>query len=402
MSNNTKVKENVSPMNKVTLLALSFASFASQPALIITGLLLIDIGNTFGSSVGVTGQIRTLSPFIAFVTAVLLGALSLRFRAKDLLMMGLVLLGLSALLCGFAPDFFTLLLFYSLSGLGGAMITPMALTLAGTYFPLKSRAGAISWIVSAQALAYLVGTPIISFLAGIGGWRWAFFWFALPVSLIGFFLAFAWLPKEGDKNKGAFSLRLVFAGFKGVFSNTSATACLLGNVFSLASTTAVLLYAASFQRQIFGVSLSVASLITLGSAVFYTGGSFLAGRLVRSYGMKQVTVISAVIAGVLTIFFTEVPILWLSVAVVYIGMFFSGARVASSNSLAIEQVPGLSGMMMSFNLAASYLGQTLGSGLGGLALVSYSYYGMSLVLGILGVFSGLIYHLKVVDPTKAR
>jgi predicted MFS family arabinose efflux permease len=83
-------------------------------------------------------------------------------------------------------------------------------------------------------------------------------------------------------------------------------------------------------------------------------------------------------------------------------MFFSGARVASSNSLAIEQVPGLSGMMMSFNLAASYLGQTLGGGLGGLALVSYSYYGMSLVLGALGVFSGLIYHLKVVDPTKPR
>ena len=401
MTENPGAEKKVSTRDKTTLFALSFSSFASQPSLIITGLLLIDIANTFGSTVGVTGQIRTLSPFIAFITAVILGALSLRFKAKNLLMTGLILLGLSALLCGLSPDFISLLLSYSLSGLGGAMITPMALTLAGTYFPIKARANAISWIVSAQALAYLVGTLIISYLAGLGGWRWAFFWFALPVSLMGFLITFTWLPKEPEKSQGVFSLSLVFASFKGVFSNVSATACLLGNVFSLASTTAVLLFNASFQRQVFGASLSLASLIILGSSLCYTAGSFLAGRLVRSYGMKWVTVISAVIAGILTVLFTEMPFLWLSVAVVYVSMFFSGARVAASNSLAIEQVPRLSGMMMSFNLAASYLGQSLGGGLGGLFMVYYGYSGMSLGLGILGVFAGLIYYFKAVDPTKA-
>jgi predicted MFS family arabinose efflux permease len=218
---------------------------------------------------------------------------------------------------------------------------------------------------------------------------------------MGFLITFTWLPKEPEKSQGVFSLSLVFASFKGVLSNVSATACLLGNVFSLASTTAVLLFNASFQRQVFGASLSLASLIILGSSLCYTAGSFLAGRLVRSYGMKWVTVISAVIAGVLTVLFTEMPFLWLSVAVVYVSMFFSGARVAASNSLAIEQVPRLSGMMMSFNLAASYLGQSLGGGLGGLFMVYYGYSGMSLGLGILGVFAGLIYYFKAVDPTKA-
>jgi predicted MFS family arabinose efflux permease len=58
--------------------------------------------------------------------------------------------------------------------------------------------------------------------------------------------------------------------------------------------------------------------------------------------------------------------------------------------------------MMSFNLAASYLGQSLGGGLGGLVLIVYGYSGMSFGLGILGVVAGLVYFFKAIDPTLAQ
>jgi len=330
-----------------------------------------------------------------------MGALSLRFKHKDLLLTGLLLLGVSAVLCGFAPDFITMLVSYSVSGLGSAMITPMALTLAGTYFSQEARAGAISWIVSGQALAYLVGTPIIGYLAGIGGWRWAFFGFVLPLSILSLVIAYLKLPTEANEPKQPLSLKNISAGFRGIFSKTSANACIIGNVLSMACWTAVLLYSASFNRQNFGASITVASLLLLGGSACYTAGSFLSGRLVKRFGLKPLTVYCAVAAGVFTILFTYMPYLWLSSVCAYLGCFFSGARVSAANSLAIEQVPGLSGTMMSFNLAASYLGQSLGGGLGGLVLIVYGYSGMSFGLGILGVVAGLVYFFKAIDPTLA-
>jgi predicted MFS family arabinose efflux permease len=183
----------------LTLFALASSAFASQPAGIITGLLLIDIGNTFNLPVGLTGQIRTLSPFIAFIVGLLMAGISLRFRHKSLLIAGLFCLGVSALLCGLAPDFTTMMISYSLNGLGAAMVVPMTLTLIGAYFPLDHRAGAISWIVSAQSMAYFIGTPIIGYLATLGGWRWAFFGFVLPVSFLCLVLASFCLPNESAR-----------------------------------------------------------------------------------------------------------------------------------------------------------------------------------------------------------
>jgi len=398
----TKNNSSDRPSSKknLTLFALASSAFATQPASIITGLLLIDIGNTFNSPVGVTSQIRTLSPFIAFIVGLLMGGISLRFRHKSLLIEGLFCIGVSALLCGLAPDFTIMLISYSLNGLGAAMVVPMTMTLVGAYFPLDNRAGAISWIVSAQAMAYFICTPIIGYLATLGGWRWTFFGFVLPISFLCLVLASFCLPNESKSRNQSASLKTIFTGFKGVLSNTSANSCLLGNVLSMACWTAILLYSASFNRQRFGVSMEVATIILLGGSASYTAGSLLSGRLVKGFGRKPVTFFSAFFAGIFTLAYTNLSLLWLCVVAAYIGCFFAGARTTAANSLTLEQVPAFRGTMMSLNSAASSLGSSLGAGIGGLALLIYGYEGMAMALGALGVIAGLIYSFKTIDPTK--
>ena len=115
---------NDSFRSKLFLPTLVSASFASGPITVLVALLLIDIGNSFGTTVGVTGQINTSYAVVAVIFAILTGALSLRFRYKSLFLLGLSLMAVSVLGCSLAPDFVTFLVFYSLSGAGYSIVNP--------------------------------------------------------------------------------------------------------------------------------------------------------------------------------------------------------------------------------------------------------------------------------------
>jgi len=57
---------------------------AIQPSAILTGFVLIDIGLTFGYSVGVMGQMFTAASIAAMVTALLMSILSIKYSHKSL------------------------------------------------------------------------------------------------------------------------------------------------------------------------------------------------------------------------------------------------------------------------------------------------------------------------------
>lgn len=193
MSDNPPLTEKY-PHGRLFLPSLVMSGFATRPPSILTGLLLIDIGLTFGSPVGITGQIRTVSSSVAVISALLLGALSVRYNHKSLLMMGLLFLSISALGCGIAPNYYVMLVLFSLTGIGAAIVEPMAITLVGEHFPIERRASVIGWIVADMSTAWLIGSPVIGFIAGYGGWRLAFLGFVLPIEILSLFLVATGLP----------------------------------------------------------------------------------------------------------------------------------------------------------------------------------------------------------------
>jgi len=394
-------EEKFSP-GKLVLPALVFSGFAIQPPGILTGLLLIDIGVTFGCSVGVMGQIRTVSSIVAVAFALLMGILSVRFKHKTLLMIGLLSVSISALACWFTSDFNVMLVSYSISGLGMAMVAPMTYTLVADYFPLEKRAAAIGWIIAGMALSYFVGAPVIGLIESFGGWRLAFLGFVLPVSLLSLLLAAKGLPSISSSDQPTMSKRNYLAGFTEVFSNRSADACLIGTTLSMAAWQAILLYSSSFRRQRFLISTGFASILLLIAALIYILGTLSSGRIVRRVGMKSLTVSTAFLASIFTISYTSPPSLWLSVALSFLGCLFSGMLSTASTSLTLEQVPRFRGTMMSVSSTASNLGSALGAGVGGLTLLLFDYEGMAISLGVMGVAGAVIFRLLATDPTRTE
>jgi len=194
MDDNLGHAEEKSSPGRLFLPSLAFSYFATGPLGVLISLLLIDIGETFGVSEGVMGQINTLYSIVAVVFALLMGILSLRFKHKSLLLTGLLFISISALGCLVAPNFILMIVSYSISGLGWAMVSPMCVTLIGEYFSLEKRASAVGWIIAGGALSFVIGAPIIASIASLGGWRLAIIGFVIPVLLASLLLAFISLP----------------------------------------------------------------------------------------------------------------------------------------------------------------------------------------------------------------
>jgi len=382
--------------------SIVMSRLAMTPPGIIMTLLLIEIGLTFGLPVGVTGQLSTAGSIAAFVSALLMGVLSVRYKHKSLLMTGLFIYSLSLLGRGLAPNFILFLMFVVLGGLGGPMITPMTNTLVAKHLPLKKRTRVFGLLIAAGSFSWVIGFIIIRFISDIGGWRLPFLVYALPLPLLGLLLAFKGLPSESGGSQTSPSTGSLIEGYKGVLSNRSADACLLCDALSGAVWSGFTLYGASFYRLQFLVTIGAVTYILMGAAMTYTLGALISSRFVNKFGRKPVTLASAIMAGLFILFTTIVPYLWVSLALSLTGYLFMGLNSTAATSLTIEQVPQFRGTVMSMRSASASMGSVLGSGLGGLALLMYGYQALGPSLGLLGLTSGIIVYLVVVDPTRVK
>jgi len=402
MDDNLGHAKERSSRGRLFLPSLAFSYFATGPLGVLISLLLIDIGETFGVSEGVMGQINTLYSIVAVVIALLMGILSLRFKHKSLLLMGLLFIGISALGCLVAPDFNWMLVSYSLSGLGGAMVSPMCVTMIGEHFPLEKRASAVGWIIAGGALSFVIEAPLIASIAGLGGWRLAIIGFVIPILLTSLLLAFISLPSISHSRQPTVNGKTYLKSFKRVLSGRSPIACLTGDALRQASFIAILIYGASFFMRRFLVSIDFASIWILGAASCYTLGSLVSSPIVNRFGRKTSTVLTAFLAGIFTITYACVFNLWLSLTLGFIDSWFFGMVTSAANSLTLEQVPEFRGTMMSIDTAAINLGSAFGTALGGLALLSFGYEGLGIALGVMGVAAAVVFHFLTTDPTHKR
>lgn len=385
---------------KLILPSLVFASFATSPPAILTGLLLVDIGLTFGCPVGIAGQIPTAHSIVAVISAMLMGALSVKFRHRSLLLIGLLFMSISALGSSIAPNFNMMLIIYSLGGFGTTMILPITRTLAADHFPLDKRTSAIGWLDAGRSLSYVIGAPAIGFIAGLGGWRLSFLGFVLPICLLGLLLAYKGLPSTPCNHHSTMGKSNYLEGFKAVLSNRSAFACLVSLAFLAAAYQALGLYSSSFFRQRFLVSTTSASFIILAAALCFTSGSLLSGRFVKKFGRKPSTVLTLFISCIFIISYTNLLGLWLSLVATYLGWLFAGIAFTASTSLTLEQVPRFRGAMMSIHAAALSIGSALGAGIGGLTLLLYDYRFVGISLGGMGFVGAMVLYLLAIDPTR--
>jgi EmrB/QacA subfamily drug resistance transporter len=121
---------------------------------------------------------------------------------------GVVLFGVSSLLCGLATTSSLLVAARLLQGIGGGLLNPQVSGLIQTLFRGSERARAFGMLGAtigiSTAVGPIAGGVILSLLGADAGWRWIFF-VNLPVAVAAVVLALRWIPaaetREGARSR---------------------------------------------------------------------------------------------------------------------------------------------------------------------------------------------------------
>jgi MFS family permease len=378
--------------------SLLLSLFATYPNSVISILLLVEIGLTFNQPIGVMAQMRTLGSTVGFLSAIAMGALSVRFKPKTLLLAGLLLLGISSLGSGIAPNLGALFTLYALTGMGTSMVEPMVNTLVAENYPRGERTKVLGWMGAGAGLTFIVGGPVLGYIALTWGWRIAFLGYAMILPIVGLILSSRGIPSSARKDgKEKIS---ILKGFREVASNRSAFACLVGNLLASAMGQGIYVFSLSYLKDVLLLPPGIASMIFSAASVFFLLGSLACGWVVGRLGRKRAMVTSMLGFSILAALYPILPGVWWIVAAIMAGHLFAAVQYSSAASLSLEQLPGVRGSMMSLHSASSFLGYALGTGVGGIALVYYGWGTLGLVLGGLGIVATTIYVVLARDPTK--
>jgi len=384
---------------RLVLFSLLLSRFATASPGALLGLLLVDIGLDFNRPVAIMGQIQTVSSMVAVVFALLMGILSVKYSHRKLILLGLLSYNISTLGCGLSPNYTIMLLLFSLTGIGSAMVLPMSTTIVTDLYSPEKRGSVLGYLMASLSISFIIGAVIIGYIAELFGWRVAFLGYAFPLFLLSFILSIYSLPSKFGGDHHGEGNRDYLAGFKAIRENKSAIASLIVVVLANASFQAILLYGTAFTRTRYDLSSGFASVMLLIGATLFTMGAVMGGRVLNRFGRKNLAVITATIAGIFTMFFSIMPSFWLTQLLIWLSLWFVGMRVTAFTTLELEQVPEFKGTMMSVDSAFSSLGSALGSIIGGAALQLSGYGLMSLTLGVLHIIAAIVILLFVKDTT---
>jgi DHA1 family multidrug resistance protein-like MFS transporter len=364
-------------------------------------LFMVDIGSTFNVSVGVASQLATANHIGEFVSALILGALAVRFRYKSLILAGMLLVLFSAIGGFLAPDFATMQIFLAMEGFGTVVFSVMSFTLIGDAFSSQRRSKAVSYLIAALMGTALISLPWSGFLADVAGWRSNFMLQTLPIALAGLALALLTVPSKLRRQAAAVEKASYLESFKHVLRDKSATACLISQILAAAGAM-FSIFATAFYRERFAVSLDFTVVVAMASFAILIVGSLVAGRLANRFGARTTTVAGTLLCGVFTIIFFFIPNLWGALVGNFLMSWFGSIGLTAYACLAVAQVPESRGTMMALNSAIESVGSTIGPAVGGALLVlTMGFYGaVGLAFGGMFVVSAMIRFFWAKEPTR--
>jgi EmrB/QacA subfamily drug resistance transporter len=140
------------------------------------------------------------------------GILGDRFGHRVTLITGFALFGTGSLLCGLAPEVWSLIAGRAITGLGAAFVIPASLAILSSAYPdHKERAYAIGVWASCNGLAWVFGPAAGGLVVDYLSWR-GIFLVIVPVSVVGCFLGLHYISESyGGRKRGLDPLGQILA-----------------------------------------------------------------------------------------------------------------------------------------------------------------------------------------------
>jgi len=368
------------------------ATMASQTLLVVLTPMIVAVAGDLGSSVGAVGQARSVTAALAVIASAAIAGRIDGIGVSRLVTIGGALAVTGSLAVAVAPTLAAFLLAHVLVGLALACL--LSAGFAGTAgFAPRWRAWAIGWVAGANALAWVVVTPVVGVVAGRLSWRAAE---AIPA-------AFAVAAVVAARAAGPSRRISAPAPVRTLVTDRSARRWIAAELAAYGAWASLLTFVGAFFVERLGVSQDLVGwLLACGAAAFFAAAT-RSSRLVSALPRRPLIIGVSLLMVVL--FVLE---LGASTSVVLgVGGFCllglaAGVRMPVSSGLGLDQLPGQPGAMMAARTAANQIGYLLGALIGGTVITIAGYRAFGIVLAA-GMATSALLMLRVHDPaSRAR
>lgn len=332
--------------------------------------MLIELASGLDVTVHTAGLLVTFGAIVLCIGSPLTAWLTSRIERRTLLTATLAVLVLGNAASAFAPSYAALLVLRLMMLAIGALYTPQAAGTAALIVPAEKRGGTIAYVFLGWSLAAAVGLPLITFLTSRYGWRAAYG----GISIIGLvsFLALLWrLPK------GLVGAPVDLKTWADLARNRVIVVLLGITTLLMSGQFAVFTYMGPLLSKLTQVGPDAVGLVFAIYGVCGFVGIVIVSNVVDSWGPLKASVlcISLVLGGVAGWALSAgfYPLMAVSAAIWGLGF-------ASSNSMQqvrlVAAAPPLASASVALNTSFLYVGQAIGSGLGGLLYAHELLYGI--------------------------
>lgn len=173
-------------MNKQQKLVLNISILASLVAFLdgsVVNVALPAVVKELGG--GLATQQWVIDAYMITLGSLMLlaGSFSDLFGRKKVLTIGLVLFGVTSVLCAIAPNALFLIIARGLQGIAGALLVPSSLALIISTFSGPAQSKAIGTWTAWTGIAFVIGPLLGGFLVDVWSWRLIFIINVLPIGL---------------------------------------------------------------------------------------------------------------------------------------------------------------------------------------------------------------------------
>jgi MFS transporter, DHA1 family, inner membrane transport protein len=343
--------------------ALMFGNIVTGTSILAPAGMLGELSSGLDVSIRDAGLLITFGAIMLCVGSPLTAWLTSRIERHRLLTVTLAVLAFANLASAFAPDYATLLVIRLIMLAIGALYTPQAAGTAALIVPAEKRGSTIAYIFLGWSLAAAVGLPLITFIASRYGWRAAYGGIGIAGCVSCVLLAWR-LPG------GLIGARVDLKTWTDLARNPMIGILLLITTLQMSGQFVVFTFMGPLLTKLTLASPDAVGLVFALYGVFGFVGIVIATRIVDSWGAYKTSLLFTVLmlTGVSG---------WALSAGIYPLMAGSvaiwGLGFASTNSMQqvrlVAAAPALAAASVSLNTSVLYIGQAVGSAIGGMLFV---------------------------------
>ena len=339
-----------------------------------------------GLHVGIhdAGLLVTWGAVVLCIGSPLMAWLTTRMDRRLLLVVTLTVVAVAQGASAFASSYGVVLAMRLAMLAIAAIYTPQAAATVGLIVPEAQRPSAIAFVFLGWSLAVAGGLPLITFLSTHFGWRAGFVMLGAASAIIAV-LVFMTLPR------GLTGKPLSLSSFGTIARNRRLVTILTVTMLQISGQITLFVYLAPLLRQLVGAdALAVEGFFALFGAAALVG-NIIATAIVTALGTEITLALFLASTTLGLVVWTAGMGLFAAAAV---AVFLWGFGFAAVNSMQqarlAETAPDLASASIALNTSVVYVGQAVGSGIGGVlfargAFTAMGYVGVAFMIAACGL-----------------